>query len=289
MGLRRIAHEDASLCAVLGAKSASHLTNKRLIMLDQKQVDDFFSSGLSIVENLLPPAIIDAALAEMDALYDNDEKPTGIIGYPTGPGFEGVFQHPHLEAAACDVLHADAVELVSGATLHTLPNAEEWSYNESALHVDIQYNRDQLDARPIHMLVTFMIMLDDIPADRAPTVISPGSHQLIADYLGSEPPYQEHPTNIKDLPDLDYAEYIPVSGKKGDVAISTTGLIHGGSANASNSARKLLFAAYAPKGLDLRFNANRTDLRIDWLEKLTDVFDDDRKHIAATTLADLKK
>ena len=66
---------------------------------------------------MLPPAVIDAALAEMDALYDNDEKPTGIIGYPTGSGFEGVFQHPHLEAAACDVLHADAVELVSGRQL----------------------------------------------------------------------------------------------------------------------------------------------------------------------------
>ena len=75
--------------------------------------------------------------------------------------------------------------------------------------------------------------------------------------------------------------------------IASAGLVLGlltlTAANASDSARKLLFAAYAPKGLDLRFNANRTDLRIDWLEKLTDVFDDDRKHIAATTLADLKK
>ena len=63
-------------------------------MLNQKQIDDFFSNGLSIAEDLLPSAIIDTALAEMDSLYDNDEKPTGIIGYPTGPGFEGVFQHP---------------------------------------------------------------------------------------------------------------------------------------------------------------------------------------------------
>ena len=218
-------------------------------MLTQKQIDDFFSSGLSIEEDLLPSVIIDAALAEMDTLYDNDEKPTGIIGYPTGRGFEDVFQHPNLEAAACDVLHANAVELVSGATLHTLPNAEEWSYNESALHVDIQYNRDQLYARPIQMLVTFMIMLDDIPADRAPTVISPGSHRLIADHLGSEPAYQEQPTNIKDLPDLDYAEYISVGGKKGDVAISTTGLIHGGSANASDRARKLFLRPTRQKDL----------------------------------------
>ncbi|MBN4073933.1 phytanoyl-CoA dioxygenase family protein [bacterium AH-315-E10] len=257
-------------------------------MITEEQCVEFLQDGATLVDDLIPMDIIDIALKGMDKLYSGDRK-SGIIGYAENDGLAQIYQCESLEIAAKAVLRAEEVEFISAATLHTLPSdAEEWIYDDAGLHVDIQYNRDELDSTPVKMSIMFMVFLDDVEKNCAPTVVSPGSHQLIADHLGSQVAFKESPTNIKDLPDLDFRDMIPVTGKKGQVSISTTSLLHGGSNNTTDHSRKLLFIAFAPKGLNLRFNINREQDRLEFLERLYDCFPENRKYIVESTIASLK-
>ncbi|NKB69505.1 MAG: hypothetical protein GKR89_20740 [Candidatus Latescibacteria bacterium] len=254
-----------------------------------KDIETFIQQGAAIVDGLLPDDIIDIASKGMDELYENHpERHTGIIGYPQNPGLEQLYQHPGLEEAAKKILGSDEVEFASAATLHTLPTDGEWSYNPESEHVDIQYTTNEWLEIPRRINIMFMVFLDDIPADRGPTVVRPGSHLQIAETLGDAAPYTDHPVNIKDLPKLDYAEPVPVSGKKGQVAIGSTAVIHAGSKNVSDKARKMLFINYTIKNRNLRFNVEREDLRAEFLEAMYERFPEDRKYLVKSALDTLK-
>jgi hypothetical protein len=257
-------------------------------MLTEAQCREFLENGFTLVDDLLPMNVIEAASASQDELYKGEKK-NGIIGYCEGEGLEMLYQQKNLEDTAKAVLRADAVELISGASLYTLPSdTNDWFYDENGAHVDIQYNRNDLDSTPLRMSVMFMIFLDDVEETCAPTVVSPGSHQLVADWLGDRPPYQDRPTNIKDLPDLDFADMIPACGRKGQVMVSTTSLLHCGSINTTDHPRKVLFVAFAPKGLNIRFNTNREHLRLKFLENIRDRFPAERRYIVESTIEGLK-
>ena len=257
-------------------------------MLTETQINQYIQSGSLLVDTLLPDDIIDAASEEMDRLYAGSDNPTGIKAYMCEPGFVNVFQHPHLEQVAQQILGCEAVHVLSSATLHTEPNAEQWSYDEATEHVDIQYTlSDWLDL-PRRIIITFMIFLDDVNEERAPTVVRPGSHLQLAAYNG-EVAFQDHPVNKRDLPDLPYADAQPLCGRKGQVAISTTALIHAGSKNASDKPRKVMFAVFAAADVNPPFNANKLNLRLAWLEHLERAFAADRKHLASSAVQSTRR
>ena len=245
----------------------------------QANIDAFIREGHVTVDDILPRDVIDRAADSFDALYANDVKPTGIIEQPVGDGLEALYQHPALEHGAKSLLSAEYVDMVHTASLHTLPNADEWGFQAASEHVDIQFNRDDWLELPRRIIFTYMIFMDDITPDRAPTVIRPSSHMQIAENWGSEPAYQDHPVHLNRLPALDYAEPIPVVGKKGQVTVASTAVIHAGSMNASDRARNMLFVYFTPRGLNLRFNVDREHKRIAWLRGLGERFAPDRRHI----------
>jgi ectoine hydroxylase-related dioxygenase (phytanoyl-CoA dioxygenase family) len=246
--------------------------------ISQSQIDAFIDRGFVLIDGLFPAELIDAASSEMDRLYAESDSPTGIRQYLGDQAFCALFQHPHLEAAAQAVLGCKDVHLQASATLHTEPSTEPWSYDPASEHVDIQYTSNDWLVQPRQVLITFMVFLDDIPPDRAPTVVRPGSHLLIAAHNGDSA-YQDHPVNIRDLPALPFEEPVPLSGKKGQVAISTTALVHAGSRNASDRPRKMVFISLCAAHVCPPFNRNLAEKRLAWLESLRERFRSDRHHL----------
>ena len=257
--------------------------------LSNLDIDTFIKTGAAVVDGIIPKDIIDAAADEMDALYAADsENPTGIRQYLAGPAFEALYQWPGLEDAAKRVLGADDVHLLASATLHTQPNAESWSYCPESEHVDIQYTLKDWLETPREIIVTFMIFLGDVTPERAPTVARLGSHLQIAEFNGDEA-YQEKPVFYKDLPELDYADITPLCGKKGQIAISSTALVHAGSANATEDPRKVMFVTFSSTHVSPAFNINKSQERLDWLEDLLSRMPVERRHIVQSSIDSVKK
>ena len=257
--------------------------------LNKYDIDTFIKTGAAIVDGIIPKDIIDAASEEMDALYAADtENPTGIRQYLAGPAFERLYQCAALEDAAKRVLGAESVHLLASATLHTLPNAESWSYSPESEHVDIQYTLKDWLETPREIIVTFMIFLGDVSPERAPTVARLGSHLQIAEYNG-DVAYQEKPVFFKDLPDLGYEEITPLCGNKGQIAISSTALVHAGSTNATKDPRKVMFVTFSSTHVSPAFNINKSQERLDWLEDTLSRMPADRQHIVQSSIDSVKK
>lgn len=243
------------------------------MLISQQQIDEFITNGFTLIDGLLPEALFDTAARDLHEFK----------GYPRENSFLNIYQHPNVEAAAKAVLGCSAVHLLSGATLYTEPQTGTWSFDPEKEHVDVQYTLPDWLETPRRILVTVMFFIDDIPADRAPTVVRPGSHLEIAEYNGDSA-YSDHPVYIKDLPDLDYADPVPLCGKKGQVALSSTALVHAGSRNVSDKPRKMLFGAYADNTQFPSFNAERLDRRLDWYQYMEAEFRPERKHMVASAI-----
>ncbi len=260
------------------------------MLVTDDDVHNFVHRGAAVLTDLVPMPIIDTASEGMDAFYANHPtKSTGIVEYPIEDRLLDLYQHEHLEQAAQKILGSDTVEFISAAFLHTEPQGGEWSYNPDSEHVDICFNLDELLGIPRRVCLMYMVFLDDIPADRAPTVIRPGSHKLLSQYYGSKEAPKDHPQNIKDLPDLGYADPVPLTGSKGQIAASTTALVHTGSRNASDKPRKLLFIGFTATGTNLRFNVDREDKRLHFLQTLREQFRPHRRHILDSTIHTLQQ
>ena len=275
-------------------------------MITDEQVTQFIEDGVAIVDDLVPMPVIADAAASFDAVYDeHPEQSTGILGYVTGPGLDALYQHENLELAARKILDTEQVNFMGAASLHTTPQEGPWSYNPVYEHVDVQFNLDEWTSSPRRIYVMFMFFLDDITAERAPTMVRPGSHMTIARHLGSRPAYRSGAAYLRGLADIDpmYMEFaqplgdlseddfsplVPLTGKKGQVAISTTALIHTGSRNATDKARKMLFVTFVPAGVDLRFREADAPSNLAYLEGLQQRFAPDRRHLVESVIAGLK-
>lgn len=258
-------------------------------MITDLQIETFIQKGAILLDDVLEPDLIEAASECMDRHFaPYTQLETGTLQYVFGEAFESIFQHTHLEAIAKRVLGCDKVDFVASAILHTKPNAKEWSYDPKTEHVDIQFNEKEWCQAPRQILITFMIFLDDVTAERAPTIVRLGSHMVLAKHHGTKTPYKEKPTWLPQLPNLDFAPLTPLTGRKGQVAISTTALIHAGSFNATEKARKVMFVSFASSGSNICFNANLAQERLDYMNELHHRFSPERKHLVEGTIAQLQ-
>ena len=258
-------------------------------MITNEQVDTFIQQGAVILDHVLEPRLIEMASECMDRHYaPYTQQKTGVFQYVLGEAFESIYQHINFETIAKRVLGCDKVDFVASAILHTLPNTKEWHYDANTEHVDIQYNEVELCLCPRNILVTFMIFLDDVTAERAPTVVRLGSHLALAKHHGSKNAFKDTPVYLPHLPTLDFSPVTPLTGRKGQVAISTTALIHTGSYNATEKARKVMFVSYAPTGSNIRFNADMVPQRLEYMKVLHRRFLLERKHLVEGTIKQLE-
>lgn len=255
-------------------------------MITENQINTFLEDGAVILDNVLEPSLIEFASESMDKLYaPYTQRETGIIGYVLGEAFESIYQHQNLELIAKRILNCKNVDFIASAVLHTKPNQLNYKNPE---HVDVQFNINEWNQTPRNILFTFMIFLDDVTPDRAPTLVRLGSHMALARHYGDELPYRDNPTTLDRLPSLEYAPLTPLIGRKGQVAVSTTALIHTGSDNATDKARKILFVSFAPTGSNINFNVDMVEERHKFIKEMHSRFPASRKHLVKGTLSQLE-
>lgn len=252
--------------------------------ISQQQINTYIQTGSVLLDNMLPAELVDAAAQDMDALYANSEQQTGIKQFVREPSIVELIEHPAFEQACNQILGSEGAQLWACATLHTQPQAGAWSYQPESQHVDIQYTRSDWLAVPRRIAITFMVFLDDVTPERAPTLVRPGSHLQLAVERRDQLP-ENHKRFYADMPDVDFAEPQPVCGRKGQVAISTTALLHAPSRNVNDRARKVLFVVYASPDLSPRANLRRINERLAWLEHLEEQLDPDRRHLISQSLS----
>src|SRR5262249_52906245 len=154
-----------------------------------------------------------------------------------------IIQHPFFEETAKQALQANAVHFFQTAITTAYPQPDTpWSFDQ---HVDIQYRLSDFQAVPRRIVCSYFLWLTDVNERRAPMMVRPGSHLLLADFNERDPERHALAGQVKgaplaELPALAYADPIPLTARAGQVSVLTTATVHGASVNVDNAPRKNL-------------------------------------------------
>ena len=231
-------------------------------MLTDRQVEQFDEEGAVTVDSPLTADQLFSAVEVYDRLLPLTEAKDGErTRYRLGnacqfydPGLLDLIQHPFFETVAKQVLNAKSVYFYLAAMAHTHPEpGAEWSFDQ---HTDIQYCTSDLDATPKRMVCSFFVWISDVNERRAPLVLRPGSHRLIAEWREQDPDLkgvtpQVVGTKLADLPGLPFEEPQPVVARSGQVSVLTTGTVHGASRNVDTVPRKSLHITFTPEDIEI--------------------------------------
>jgi hypothetical protein len=226
-------------------------------MLTAEQIERFVVDGVVTVDTPLSEAEIAAAAAAIDrALPETNFDGLGErqLRRANRDGcldedLTAIVQHPCLEALARSALGAERVAVFAMAVAKSAPQsgrkADEWE------HVDLKYRLSELDARPRRMVCSCVVWLSDVTAERAPLMVRPGSHRLIAAHREHDSSVHDRIEGSETLPRLPYAAPVPLLARRGQVSVMTSATLHGPSANLTDLDRKALFLPFYPVGVPL--------------------------------------
>ena len=223
-------------------------------MMTDDEVRQFDEAGAATVDTPLTAREIADASAAMDHLLPFEEgnfRPSLTCSY-YDPALVDLIQHPFFEETACRVLEAERVHFFQTAIVAAYPEpGVPFSFWQ---HVDIQYRLSDFQAVPKRILCSFFLWLTDVNEKRAPMMVRPGSHLLIAETRERDPEGDGDPPRVAsvamaDLPALPYADPIPLTAKAGQVTVCTTAMIHGASVNVDTEPRKNLVITFTAAGV----------------------------------------
>ncbi|MDA0745353.1 MAG: phytanoyl-CoA dioxygenase family protein [bacterium] len=259
-------------------------------MLSAQEVKQFEDAGAVTVDSPLTEQQLAAASAAYDRLLPlAPPGESGQVRYRLGstcefydPELLELIQHPFFEEVAKQVLRAKTVYfyLAAMAMTHPQPDAV-WSYDQ---HTDIQYCLSDLDAVPKRMICSLFVWISDVNEKRAPMVFRPGSHRLIAAEREKDPELkgvtpQVVGTKMDRLPDLPYADPVPIVARAGQVSVLTTGMIHGASLNVDTVPRKALLITFTAEDVEILLPPAQVDLKKAYDLELRQRLRPDRVHI----------
>ena len=241
--------------------------------------DEFAQRGFTVIDNVFTAAEMAGAEAALERLHADTPR---FISMLRDPDLLFLGHDPRLERIAKHLLHADDVVHVNNTSLYKSPG-DEGPWKQGGEHVDIMYSLDELDAKPIRMTCILMVLVADLPEGRANTFVRPGSHRMMAQYLrevGLEP-VKAQPTQLKNLPELNWPDPVPIVGKAGQVIATTTSLVHSGSTNITDKPRQLVFTNFCPAGMlrDVGGNHDRWPEREAYRTDLRRLFPEDRRYL----------
>lgn len=250
------------------------------MQLTQSHRQAFDQQGFVILEDVFSRAEMAQAKTALDEMHADNHK---FVSMMREPRVAFLMYDPRLEQIAKLILGAEHVVHAGNTSLYKHPDSKDETWHMGGEHVDIQYSLEEFDATPKHMMCMLMILVSDLPEGRANTFIRPGSHRMIAQHLADtgQPPYKATPTFIKDLPDLDWPEPMPIVGKAGTVVAFSTSLIHCGSTNITDQPRQLVFSNFCTRG-ELKHvsgNHDRWEGRDEYRAYLRTLFPADRQHL----------
>jgi ectoine hydroxylase-related dioxygenase (phytanoyl-CoA dioxygenase family) len=252
--------------------------------LTEEQVQQFDEDGAITVDTPLTAQQIADAAAAMDRLLPFREghyRVSRTCDYYDS-AIVDIIQHPFFEAVACQVLKAERVHFFQTAILNAYPEPNvPFSFWQ---HVDIQYRLSDFQAVPKRIICSFFLWLTDVNEKRAPMMVRPGSHLLLAERNENDPIWdgdvpQVAPRMQKDLPHLPYAPPIPLIAKAGQVSILTTATVHGASTNVDTELRRNLVFTFTAAGVPIGLPPGEERQKREYQHELRSRLRPERAHI----------
>ncbi len=225
-------------------------------MITDREIQQFDEKGAVTIDTPLTEAQIAAASAALDRLLPFQEPQEGQPPrYRAGmtcsfydPELLEILQHPFFEEVTRRVLRAEQVRFFQTAITSAYPQPNTpFSFEQ---HVDIQYGLSDFQAVPRRIVCSYFLWLTDVNARRAPMMVRPGSHLLIAEERERRHPERKGAVPevagvaLAQLPALSYADPIPLLAKAGQVSVLTTATVHGASVNVDDAPRKVMVLTF---------------------------------------------
>lgn len=259
-------------------------------MITEQELKQFIEAGAVTIDTPLTDAQVRGAAAALDRLLPFEEPPEGqkpryrysLTCSYDAPELLDIIQHPFFEEVAKRALQADEVRFFQTAITNAYPQPDTPFGFEQ--HVDIQYCASDFQATPRKMICSYFLWLTDVNERRAPMMVRPGSHWLIAAERERNPETRGvTPTvagvSLAQLPALDYAEPIPLTAKAGQVSVLTTGAVHGASTNVDTEARKVLVLTFTPADMEIGLPPNQETQRLEYNRELRERLRPERAYI----------
>jgi ectoine hydroxylase-related dioxygenase (phytanoyl-CoA dioxygenase family) len=259
-------------------------------MITDEQVRQFLEDGAVTIDTPLTAAQVAAASAALDRLLPFSEPGPGqspryraslTCSYDE-PALLDIIQHPFFEEVAKRVLQAEEVLFFQTAITAAYPQPNTpFSFDQ---HVDIQYCLSDFRATPRRIICSYFLWLTDVNEKRAPMMVRPGSHLLIAEEREADPERkgvvpQVMGVSMDHLTAHDYADAIPLTATAGQVSVLTTATVHGASVNVDSEARKVLVITFTAAGVEIGLPPAQEAQRVAYNEELRTRLRPERAHI----------
>jgi hypothetical protein len=259
-------------------------------MLTDAQARKFLEEGAVTVDTPLQPAEIARACAALDRLLPfrapaAGEKPryrASLTCSYEEPALLEIIQHPFFERVAGQALNAREVRFFQTAIVTAYPQPETpWSFEQ---HVDIQYCLSDFQAAPRRIICSFFLWLTDVNERRAPMMFRPGSHLLLAaenELRGAGPDEvgTVRPMPQARLPELPYADPVPLLARAGQVSVLTTSAVHGASVNVDDAARNGMVITFVAEGVRIGLPPDQEEQKRRYDAALRRALRPERQHI----------
>ncbi len=256
-------------------------------MLTDSQVEQFEKDGATTVDTPLSSAELSAAIAALDRLaplYSPDEPDTPRYRITTGNAVDealaDVIGHPFFEEVAKQILMADEVRFFQTVGFVAYPAPAD--HTDPPEHVDIRYGTADFESVPRRIVCSFFLWLNGVNEKRAPMMVHPGSHLLLARDFDKNDPDNTNGVagfNADQLPDLGYAPAIPLTATPGQVSVLTTATLHGASVNHDDIPRKAMIITFTAKSVKIDLPPEQAENKRDYDRALRPMLRPERRHI----------
>ncbi len=254
-------------------------------MTDQ-EVRQFDEAGCITMDTPLTAQQIDDASAAFDRLmpFREGHARASLTCSYYDPALVEIIQHPFFEEVAKRVLRSSDVRFYQTAIVTAWPEpGVPFSFWQ---HVDIQYPLADFRAQPRRIVCSFFLWITDVNEKRAPMMLRPGSHLLIAEERKRDPDWQGAsakvaPVPLEKLPDLPYADPVPLVARAGQVSVLTTAAVHGASVNMDDQPRKNLVITFTDAGVNIGLSPREAEQKREYDVGLRRLLRPDRVHIVA--------
>lgn len=250
----------------------------------------FLVEGVATVDTPLSPRQVREAVAVLDRLLPPPAPEPGAppryragltCAYYDEP-LLAILQHPFFEEVSRAVLAAEEVRFFQTAIITAYPQpGAAWSYEQ---HVDIQYRTRHFEARPLAVVCSFFLWLTDVNERRAPMMLRPGSHRLLAAHneqrdAGPDEVGVVRGVPLAALPALPYAEPVPLLARAGQCSVLTTSAVHGASTNVDDAPRKGLVLTFTAAGVKIGLPPAQEEQKLRYDAGLRERLDPGRRHL----------